>query len=554
MVQAAEIAISQANRILDAGGTGINFTSNGLIVDSKLDPVAADQGFRTLVDQWGAQVVVGPAASLEILGLKNSSDLREVPVISPSSTSPVLKQIDYIFRLTAPDDLLARALALRLYTLGMRHVATITGSDSLLVGFRDSFKTTFLSFSGTEVADTRPTTYDNFDLTSTHLAVDTLNDQVGTLIANAGGDPTKVGVVDVGYGSDQFYIYDYARTKTNLPNIRWSEGYGADQAYLLPASQGGNGSQDTAAFQLKVNLTGALYTLPPPGPGQVNMDSLFRYGAVISLVGGGSVDLRGTGFVNVTGREPAFYGSYLIVNYAYDAAWVAMLSILKANSYVGRDIAAQIGNVANSTVGATGVLTLSAFGDRAAQDYVYWSFKKTDSSIAGCSTPPCYFIDLTTGPFYESDTNTIVSSLPPASETPGATQAQTFGTAATIIQTYAFGTLSFTIETNARILNVTFSSDPHLRVLLYARYKTLLNATLPQGYDPTDVKVNGTTVSFRSTSNTDHSSVSFSFNPSTPGKYIAEITMSIALAVPPPLPLVALLVLSPIMRRFRRRL
>ncbi len=421
--RSAQIAVKQANKVLASGTTGVNFTTAGLTIDSATDPTVADTGFKNLVDTLGVRIVVGAAGSREVAGFKADADLRQVAAISPSSTAASLAIVgDYIFRAPGNDLLQAPAIAAWIYHQGIRHLAVITRQDPYGTGIRDGAKNKFLTFSGTEIADVSTTTYDPDSISAAEAATVTLNSQIGTLLGHPGATTANTGVLMISFEDDGNAIFAKAATQTNLPNVNWfgTDGIGLSDAFL-PVSQGGTGSTAVASFMAnKVNVTGSFATAPAPGPGQSSVSTLYLDGASVAKAGGGSIDLTALGFHDIYAKDPQGYGDY-----SYDSAVLAMLAVLKSNSYVGASIAAQIIPVGAETIGATGLLALGPDGDRASQEYVFYYYKYNSTSMK-------YYWDSSTGPFYNFNTGAVVGTLPSLSESGG-----TIWT--TLLQTLAAG-------------------------------------------------------------------------------------------------------------------
>ncbi len=410
-IRGADIAVTQANTILAAGSSGVSF-SDANRADSATDPAVADTGFKNLVDTQGCQITVGAAGTGETLGFLPDANTRKVPTISPSSTAASAAIAgDELFRTPGPDTIQTVASAKWLYSNGIRHVAIITRNDPYGTNFRDGFKTAFLALSGTTVADPTVTTYDYTSTSDIQAKTDTLNTQIGTIL----GTPypaNTVAVLVIAFATDGTTLFDKARTETNLPNVNWygTDGVAGDRAFVPPAS-GGTASTAVATFLNNVNLTATNPTAPNPGVGGASMGNLAYNGTTVPKNGGGTVDLTGTGYHAVYGITPQPYWDY-----SYDAAVIAMLSILKANSYVGLDITAQIATMANQTIGATGLLSLASTGDRAVQHYIIYGY--TGKSVNGTC---CFnwYANSTFSHFYDGDTGSLVTSRPTGSEAGG---------------------------------------------------------------------------------------------------------------------------------------
>ncbi len=457
-IRGATVALKQANAILAAGTTGIQFAIPPPSEDSGTTQSQANAGWKLLHNVAGCEATVGAAGSGETSGFLTDANNAKVPTISPSSTAASLAIAgDMLFRTPGNDLVQAPALAAWVYSLGIRHVGVITRQDPYGTGIRDGFATAFTALSGAEVANTAVTTYDPSSISAAQAATSTLNGQIHTFLMTHAAN--TVGVVIIAFEDDGNAILDKARTEVDLPTVLWigTDGIGGSNAFI-PLNQCGSGcgsgSVAVASFMGKtVNITGTFATSPVLAAGGAQMDNLAYNGTVVpKRVGGvdsGIVNLTGTGFHAVYGLTPQPYWDY-----AYDAAVIEMLAILKANSYVGTDIAAQIIPVANATIGATGLLSLAASGDRALQHYIYYGYK-WDGTNSTC----CFSWDFSGGNgFYNADTETIVGSRPVASETGGQiwtselqdlAEAVTFGSVPAFTSAYLALSLLFVAATTA---------------------------------------------------------------------------------------------------------
>ena len=102
--KAAELGAEEATAALEGSGITVNFES----ADSQTEPTAAQSAAKQLIS-GGANCLVGPWASSETVPVGRSVAARdEIPLISPSSTSPEITDLPdngFVFR-TAPSDAL----------------------------------------------------------------------------------------------------------------------------------------------------------------------------------------------------------------------------------------------------------------------------------------------------------------------------------------------------------------------------------------------------------------------------------------------------------------
>jgi ABC-type branched-subunit amino acid transport system substrate-binding protein len=386
-IRGADIAVSQANAILNmiaANHPTVNFTDANR-QDSATNPTIAKAGFDTLVSQ-GCQVTIGAAGSGETSGFLADADADHVPTISPSSTAASLAiSGDYLFRTPGNDLVQSPATASWAYSIGLRYIAIIARNDPYGTGLANGIHDAFIAKGGTANA---PIIYDPTSTSAQQTATDTLNTQIGTLL---GSHPaSQVGVIVIAFADDGTTIFDKARTETNLPNVRWvgTDGVAGDRAFVPPPV--GTSSVQVAAFLAKVNLTGTQPTAPTLGTNGALSANLAFNGTSVPKNGGGSLDLSGTGYFSIYGITPQPYWDY-----AYDAAVIAMLAILKGNSYTGTSIADWLGingnhSIANITIGATGLDSLAPTGDRAKQHYIIYGYTATSQIITTPALPNAF--------------------------------------------------------------------------------------------------------------------------------------------------------------------
>ncbi|HZQ05253.1 MAG TPA: penicillin-binding protein activator [Anaerolineae bacterium] len=104
--EGVELAVEQMNtRLKDAGR---NITFKIASADTTGTPDGAAKAFQTVVQTSGAQVVVGPLATSEVLGAKQFADANHIVIIAPASTAQgAAIPDDYIFRVFDPPDAFA---------------------------------------------------------------------------------------------------------------------------------------------------------------------------------------------------------------------------------------------------------------------------------------------------------------------------------------------------------------------------------------------------------------------------------------------------------------
>ncbi|MCB0091810.1 MAG: ABC transporter substrate-binding protein, partial [Caldilineaceae bacterium] len=111
--KAIDLAVEQMNAQLTAAGSNIQFEVAS--ADTEGTPDGAAKAVQTVVQSSGAQVVVGPLTTAEVLGAKQYADENDIVIVAPAS-SGVAGAIagDNIFRLMNPPDTFGGAAFLKI--------------------------------------------------------------------------------------------------------------------------------------------------------------------------------------------------------------------------------------------------------------------------------------------------------------------------------------------------------------------------------------------------------------------------------------------------------
>lgn len=177
--KAADLAAQEAQAALEEAGTSI--TLNDLASsDTQTEPTAAQSAARQLISE-GANCLVGPWASSETVPVGRSVAARdEIPLISPSSTSPEITELPdngFVFR-TAPSDAIQGAVladAIEKEEGGTDAVVSVAArNDPYGEGIAVSFTEAWEAKGGTTTGD--PVLYDP-ELSS-------YNSEAGDIVAN----------------------------------------------------------------------------------------------------------------------------------------------------------------------------------------------------------------------------------------------------------------------------------------------------------------------------------------------------------------------------------
>jgi ABC-type branched-subunit amino acid transport system substrate-binding protein len=327
-----------------------------VIEDTQSNPSVSLEKLKHLAAK-GIKIVIGPATSAAVQGIKDYADKNGIVLISPSSTAPSLATAgDNLFRFVPDDTHQAKAISKLMWDDGIRVVIPFWRTD---IYGNDLVKATKQSIQelGGSVADGIgyiPNTGDfaaslnriNFIVWDQDLKV--LDSKVNQAISQYGID--KVGVYFVAF-DEIAPIFIQAQNHPTLSKVKW---YGSDGSTLNNKLIR---NSDAAAFAVKTNFTTPIF-----GVEDDNDESLKHLEAKIH---------------EQIERTPRSYASV-----AYDALWVAALA--ENNTKATHDInylKNTIVRIADSYKGITGNTTLNQFGDRKYGDYDFWTVNNSQATI-----------------------------------------------------------------------------------------------------------------------------------------------------------------------------
>ena len=326
----AFLAVDQMNDQLTAAGSPVRFQR--IHEDSGGTPTGATNSFNALLAA-GVKVIVGPLSSGEVNAIMPLANANKVVSISPSSTAPRLAVDDYSFRVAPNDAFQARALCRLFATSGITNIGVIARDDDYGRGIANLTESIYKAapFSG-QVSKVM------YDPAATNHANEVTS--LSTAIAGYGAN-AQTAVLIVAFETDGLDILDRARQDPTLSSVRW---FGSETlkrtAFLPPTAPTAIGD-----FLVARNLTG-FFASTAKNP---------------------VVTAFETAYNAKYGRAPSPYAYY-----AYDAAWIAMLAVLRAGKYDGEAIRAMIPLVGMQYVGASGNKVFDQYGDYAAADYRVW--------------------------------------------------------------------------------------------------------------------------------------------------------------------------------------
>jgi branched-chain amino acid transport system substrate-binding protein len=350
---AVKIATKDINEYLFKTHSSIGI---GLAIeDTQSNPSVSLERLKQLAAK-GIKIVIGPATSAAVQGVKDYADKNGIILISPSSTAPSLAIAgDNLFRFVPDDRHQGEAIAKRMWDDGIRVVIPFWRTDvygnDLLIATKDS-----LQELGGRVANGVgyiPNTGDfaaslnriNFIVWDQDLRA--LDSKVNQAISQYGTD--KVGVYFVGF-DEIAPIFIQAQNHPTLSKVKW---YGSDGSTLNNKLIR---NTEAAAFAVKTGFPTPIYA--------VEDDNDVRLKHVEAQIH------------EQIERTPRSYASV-----AYDILWVAALA--ENNTKATQDtnyLKNTIVKIANSYNGITGNTTLNQFGDRKYGDYDFWAVRNSEST------------------------------------------------------------------------------------------------------------------------------------------------------------------------------
>jgi len=309
-----------------------------IVEDTETKPTTA----RSKLEHWhgaGVKFFVGPMSSAEVSECKSYADANHLLVISPSSTSPALREDDWVFRFCPHDFVQGPALAKLIWDCGVRHLIICWRGDTWGDGLANAVKEAYEDLGGTvhfwEEFRYDPGKEDFPDFASL------LNDRVTELLGTYPAE--EVGIDVIAFEEIAPLMEDCAAYE-NLKKVRW---FGSDGTCLQPALVE---HEVAGPFAAEVRFVNTIFA-----PGLSNHPR-FEY-------------VRGMG-LQVLGRDLDAYA------YAtYDIVWCLAVAIDRYgyDPDAVREHLPEITDEWTKDYGASGHVVLDENGDRAYADYDLWA-------------------------------------------------------------------------------------------------------------------------------------------------------------------------------------
>jgi len=150
--QGIQLAVEQMNAQLALAGHQLTFKL--VSQDSGGTPDGAAKAIQTVVQSSGAQVVIGPLSTSEVLGAKQFADANKIVILAPASTGEAgAIPNDYIFRvMNPPDNFASQAFEGIIKARGYKNIVSLYVDDPFGTGLYQTLSDLFKAGGGGELS------------------------------------------------------------------------------------------------------------------------------------------------------------------------------------------------------------------------------------------------------------------------------------------------------------------------------------------------------------------------------------------------------------------
>ena len=318
-----QLAVSQINAELEAAGSAIHFEIASS--DTENTPEGAARAVQTVVQTTGAQVFVGPLTTSEVLGAKQFADENGVVIVAPASSGAAAAiPGDSIYRVIYPPDVFAsKAYATIALGRGHENMVVLHLDDPFGNGMNDGFTSNFQAGGGGEVA--------SFGYTP---GATELSSEAAAVSAALAGFGDNAGFFCVCFLSGAQAFLQVAQIDPTLTSVQWlgNEAMSAPEILVDP------GHAQTLANADFITVSFSSESTPLT---QIFIDD----------------------FNAMFDKDPGIF-----TNYAFDAANIAMLTMLAAGND-GAAVKSMLPFIANHYIGTAVQAFLDENGDQAIASY-----------------------------------------------------------------------------------------------------------------------------------------------------------------------------------------
>ncbi len=331
-----DLAVAQLNAELEAAGSSIRFETAS--ADTEQTPEGASRAVQTIVQTTGAQVVVGPLTTAEVLGAKQFADENGVVIVAMASSGPAASiPGDNIFRVIYPPDTFSsKAFATIALERGHENMVVLHVDDAFGNGMNEQFISNYQASGGGEVA--------SFAYAPQSMELSTEAAAVSAALAGFGD---SAGFFCVCFPGAAEAFVQVAQIDPMLTSVQWmgNEAMTTDEMLEDP------GHAQTLANADFVTV-GQSAESTPLTPIFIN------------------------DFIAMFDKEPGIF-----TNYAYDAANIAMLTMLAAGND-GAAVKSMLPFISNHYIGTAVQAYLDENGDQAIASYGLYQVREDGSGFA----------------------------------------------------------------------------------------------------------------------------------------------------------------------------
>jgi branched-chain amino acid transport system substrate-binding protein len=343
---AVNMAITDINSWLNASGSSIQFQADH--EDTQTLPATALTDLTSMFAA-GIQVFVGPMTSAEVENVVTYANSNHIVLISQSSTAQALASRSisstYLFRFVPSDNAQSAALAALVWQRGIKSVEVVSRNDAWGTGLSGAFITDFQNLGGKVV--------DNVQYTPSTGTYD-FTPQLSKMESDLSGAANGTAVVAVMFDEMSVMMQQASSSASTYPMIGKAGWFGTDGTTESTTVV----TQAPASFSENVKLLSTIYE-----PTNSSKNVAFT-----------------NEFFSQTGRFPDAY-AYA----AYDATWVAALSVIACGKYSGVCVQSEVPKIASNYFGVSGYPDLNAAGDRAISDYAIWAIVANSTSTTSAA-------------------------------------------------------------------------------------------------------------------------------------------------------------------------
>ncbi len=330
-----ELAVAEMNAELENAGVPVRFETAS--ADSENTPDGAARALQTVVQTTGAEVVVGPLTTSEVLGAKQFADENGIVLVAPASSGPAgAIPGDNIFRVMyPPDTFAANAFAQIASARGYENVVVLHIDDPFGNGLSEIFAEEFQAATGGEVVRISYAP-DPTDLSSEATSI-------SAEISNLGDNTAFLCVC---FLADAQKLLQTAIVDPVLSSVEWMGVENLTNPEILSDPAFGEFLANANFISVAAASTSTPLTQP-----------------FIEA------------FTEMHGSEPGPF-----TNYAYDAANIAMLSMAVAGND-GDAVKAILPFIANHYIGTAVQAYLDENGDQAVVNYGIYQLNEDASEF-----------------------------------------------------------------------------------------------------------------------------------------------------------------------------